>query len=481
MRDEELILPLAQEHVSISVRDAVTGRVSVHLRTETVVETAEVELASTELEVKRVAINREVEAVPDTRVEDGVTIIPVVEERLVVQRRLVLKEEIHLIQRQRREAVSVPVTLRRQRAEIVRSGRSPEASSMREDHIMADYGNRNLTAFFDSKAEADRARDALNALGLPETSIRITGGEEYVGRASSDYEDRGFWESISDFFFPDDERETYAEGLRRGGYLVAVSNVPDEKHDDVLDILEDEGAIDLDVRAGEWREQGWRGESATGAATVAATGDAATAAAAMSSTRSDTATQQMAASQPAASGQMGGSVGGAPTAAAYNAARTYSDEDVEEYRATDEIIPIVEEQLRVGKRDVNLGRVRVRSYVVETPVSEEVTLHSDHVEIDRHPVDRAVKAGEDLFRERVIEAEEHREEAVISKEARVTEEIALRRHQEDHTETVTDKVRHTEVEIEDARTDLKTRSADVVDSSDMAAMRDTKDKPVRPI
>ena len=154
---------------------------------------------------------------------------------------------------------------------------------------------------------------------------------------------------------------------------------------------------------------------------------------------------------------------------------------MEEYRATDEIIPIVEEQLRVGKRDVNLGRVRVRSYVVETPVSEEVTLHSDHVEIDRHPVDRAVKAGEDLFRERVIEAEEHREEAVISKEARVTEEIALRRHQEDHTETVTDKVRHTEVEIEDARTDLKTRSADVVDSSDMAAMRDTKDKPVRPI
>ncbi|OWJ85915.1 YsnF/AvaK domain-containing protein [Haematobacter missouriensis] len=481
MRDEELVLPLAEEHVKISVRNSVSGRVSVHLRTETVVETAEVELASTEVEVKRVAINREVDAVPETRVEGGVTIIPVVEERLVVQRRLVLTEEIHLIQRQRRDAVSVPVTLRRQRAEIIRSGGPSEASSMKEDHIMADYGNRNLTAFFDSKAEADKAKTALKALGLPESSIRVTGGEEYVGRASSDYEDRGFWESISDFFFPGDERETYAEGLRRGGYLVAVSNVPDDKHDQVLDVLEDEGAIDLDVRADEWREQGWGGETATGAATAAATGAAATAAATLSTTRGDTMPKQMAASQQASSGQMGGTVGSAPTAAAYDAARAYSDKDEEEYRATDEIIPIVEEQLRVGKRDVNLGRVRVRSYVVETPVSEEVTLHSDHVEIDRHPVDRAVKAGEDLFRERVIEAEEHAEEAVISKEARVKEEIALRRHQEEHTETVSDKVRHTEVEIEDARKELKTRSAEVVDPQDMAAIRDTKDKPVRPI
>lgn len=482
MRDEEVILPLAQEYARVSVRNTVTGKVAVHLRTETVVERNEVELASTEVEVKRVMINQEVDTIPETRVEDGVTIIPVVEERLVVQRRLVLKEEIHLIQRQGRETVTVPVTLRRQRAEIVRIDGSPEASSMREDHIMADYGNRNLTAFFDSKAEADKAVKALKGLGIADSSIRVTGGEEYAGRASSDYEDRGFWESISDFFFPGDERATYAEGLRRGGYLVAVSNVPDDKHDQVLDILEDEGAIDLDVRADEWRRQGWVGESATGAATTAATTAAATAAATMSGGRTqDTMPKQMAASQPAASGQMGGQMGQAPTAAAYDAARAYTGKDADEYRATDEIIPIVEERLRVGKRDVNLGRVRVRSYVVETPVSEEVSLHSDHVEIDRHPVDRAVREGEDLFRERVIEAEEHAEEAVVSKETRVKEEIALRRHQEEHKETISDKVRHTEVEIEDARKEMKTRSAEVIDPKEMDAMKTAKDKPVRPV
>ena len=112
---------------------------------------------------------------------------------------------------------------------------------------------------------------------------------------------------------------------------------------------------------------------------------------------------------------------------------------------------MTEEQLTVGKRDVAHGRVRVRSYVVETPVQEQVKLRQEHVSIERRPVDRAAGAGDNLFRERTIEAEERAEEAVVAKEARVKEELVLKKDVNQRTETVSDKVRRTEVEVEDER------------------------------
>ena len=116
-----------------------------------------------------------------------------------------------------------------------------------------------------------------------------------------------------------------------------------------------------------------------------------------------------------------------------------------------EPVPVVEEQLRVGKRETGHGRVRVRSYVVETPVNEQVQLTEERVSIERRPVDRPV-TGADAFQERSIEAETRGEEAVVSKEARVVEEIGLRKEAETRTETISDTVRHTEVEIEDDTT-----------------------------
>jgi uncharacterized protein (TIGR02271 family) len=117
----------------------------------------------------------------------------------------------------------------------------------------------------------------------------------------------------------------------------------------------------------------------------------------------------------------------------------------------DEVIPVYEEQLRVGKRDVNHGRVRVRSYVVETPVQEQVNLRDETVRVERKPVDRPVGAGDALFEDRVIETEEHAEEAIVGKEARVKEEITLKKTAQDRTQTVSDKVRNTKVDIEDER------------------------------
>jgi len=123
-----------------------------------------------------------------------------------------------------------------------------------------------------------------------------------------------------------------------------------------------------------------------------------------------------------------------------------------------EAIPVMEETLRVGKRDVGGGRVRVRSYIVETPVEEQVNLRRETVDVERRAVDRPVTDADRLFQERTIEATETSEEAVIAKEARVKEEVLLRKEAEERTETVRDTVRHTEVEVERDRDTTKPRS-----------------------
>jgi uncharacterized protein (TIGR02271 family) len=284
---------------------------------------------------------------------------------------------------------------------------------------MADtYADRSLTAFFDDRDDAEEAVSRLRSLGIADSSIRLTGGDSY--RETVDPNDqKGFWDSVADFFFPEEDRATYAEGLRRGGYLVTVGDIRADQFDQALDILDDEGSVDLEARAETWRSEGWTGSHMGG---VAATG------------------RQY---------DSGGSlIGGTSSASGREsfAPGTYTGA-----RGDEEVIPVAEERLRVGKRDVDLGRVRVRSYVVEEPVSEDVNLREDRVEIERRPVDRPLAGDERAFTDRTIEAEEHAEEAVVTKDARVKEEIALRRKSDDRTETVSDTVRHTEVEVEDDR------------------------------
>jgi uncharacterized protein (TIGR02271 family) len=115
------------------------------------------------------------------------------------------------------------------------------------------------------------------------------------------------------------------------------------------------------------------------------------------------------------------------------------------------VIPVVEEELRVGKREVSGGRVRVRSYVVETPVQEQVSLRQEHVSIERRPADRPISDADRTFQDRTIEATEKREEAVVSKDARVKEELVVKKDVDQRTQTVSDTVRKTEVEVEDER------------------------------
>lgn len=119
----------------------------------------------------------------------------------------------------------------------------------------------------------------------------------------------------------------------------------------------------------------------------------------------------------------------------------------------EERIQLAEESLVVGTREVERGHIRVRSRIVETPVQEQVTLREEHVEIARRSVDAPVSDADALFRDRTIEVAATAEEAVISKQARVVEEVVVSKDASRRVETISDTVRHTEVDIQDGGRD----------------------------
>jgi uncharacterized protein (TIGR02271 family) len=119
-------LDLVEERVEIGKRQVERGRVVVRTRVEEHEEFAEVALRREDVSVERVPVGRPVEAAPAVREEDGVLIVPVLEERLVVTTELVLVEEIRITKRSRTETVREPVVLRSERAEVERlEGRGP--------------------------------------------------------------------------------------------------------------------------------------------------------------------------------------------------------------------------------------------------------------------------------------------------------------------------------------------------------------------
>ena len=112
-------------------------------------------------------------------------------------------------------------------------------------------------------------------------------------------------------------------------------------------------------------------------------------------------------------------------------------------------IEVVKEDLVVGKREVEQGGVRVTTRVVETPVEEQVSLREERVMVERRPVNRALTGvAADAFREQVLSASASSEEAVVSKDVRLVEEISLRKEATERVETVRDTVRETKVDVE---------------------------------
>ena len=116
-------------------------------------------------------------------------------------------------------------------------------------------------------------------------------------------------------------------------------------------------------------------------------------------------------------------------------------------------IPLIEEELRIGKREVARGGARVQSHVREVPAEASVTLKQERLEVGRRAADKSLSDADlhsgGLLKPRVVEISEMREEAVVTKEAFVREEVVVSKSVEERTETIRDTVRRTEVDVEE--------------------------------
>ncbi len=121
----------------------------------------------------------------------------------------------------------------------------------------------------------------------------------------------------------------------------------------------------------------------------------------------------------------------------------------------DATLEVIKEDVAIGKREVQTGGVTVRSHIVERPVEDTLRLRTERVTVTRNPVDRPAKAGD--LRDQTISMKETAEEAVVSKTARVVEEIKVHKDVDTRSETIRETARETEVDIEENDGDTKIR------------------------
>lgn len=121
MAEEETdFLPLMEERATVSAERRITGRVRVSTPTEAVETMLPVDLSEVSVDVTRIPMDRALDEMPGVVTDGDLTIIPVVEERVVVTRQLFLREEIHIRRTVRRETTDIPVTTRKQTATVER-------------------------------------------------------------------------------------------------------------------------------------------------------------------------------------------------------------------------------------------------------------------------------------------------------------------------------------------------------------------------
>lgn len=255
---------------------------------------------------------------------------------------------------------------------------------------------KTLVGLIPHLQEAQAAVRELDDAGIPSDAVTLVMQDE------PELENR--FKSIG---IPEQDANIYARGVHDGRNVVVVQGVADQDAEQVAEIIDRHQAIDISTLKQMFQRMGIDRSAAT-------TGAATTGAATMSGT----------------------------------ATRT-SPPNTNLYQGDEIALPIIEEELRVGKRQVERGGVRVRTRVEERPVEQQVTLREEHVDVQRRPVNRAVTdADRAQLQSGPIEVTESAEQAVVSKEARVVEEVVVSKEATQHTETVRDTVRRTDVDVE---------------------------------
>jgi len=116
-------------------------------------------------------------------------------------------------------------------------------------------------------------------------------------------------------------------------------------------------------------------------------------------------------------------------------------------RERDLVIPVIDEELEIGKREIDAGGVRVSTHVTAVPVEKTVTVREEHIRVERRTVDRPIDDRDEVFRDQSIEMKASSEEPVVAKRTHVVEEIRVHKDSNERVQTIQDKVRHTDVSV----------------------------------
>ncbi len=280
---------------------------------------------------------------------------------------------------------------------------------------------QTVVGLFDNASEAQEAVSKLLEKGFTRQNIDVSNGSSTGTSSTGNMDSNSSYDSSSSYddndkpgtavgrFFrslfgsDNDDADTYSRVAQRAGSIVTVHAQSGDEAERAADILDDCGAVDVNERASQFGNTGN-----------------------MSNTRKTSDTMDSTSDNSATS------------------------------------IPIIEEELQVGKREVETGGVRLRSRIVERPVEENLRLREERVNVERTPVDRkATDSDFETFKEGQIEMTERAEVPVVSKEARVVEEVKLNKEVENKNQTVQETVRKTEVDVENMESkDVRTKNSD---------------------
>ncbi len=266
--------------------------------------------------------------------------------------------------------------------------------------------SKTVVGLFNTTAQAEQVKQALISSGYETGKVSIVAND---GESTGE----GIGQKISSFFSnltggDDTAHDHYATGVNSGGALITVTTA-DEDAAAVAALLKQHGARDIDGGSQTAANQGTPVYGGT--------------------------------ANLNASGNM-------------NTTGTLTNQTA---------IPIVEEELVVGKREVDRGGVRIYSHMVERPVSESVTLRDETINVERRPVNRAATAADFTTGSGSFELRASGEEAVVGKSSRVVEEVLIGKEATNRTENISDTVRRTEVDVEEVPGEVTTGKTTATD------------------
>lgn len=255
---------------------------------------------------------------------------------------------------------------------------------------------------------------------IGDSSTQITVSETNVG------------ESISNFFnslFGGDKQSarTYANAASNADAIITVHVDSPERAMEAAEILDRHGAIDIDAASEQHNQQNFDRQNYN---------------------------QQNFAAQ-----NYQQNFADVPTATGATTTNPVNNQAVDNQVQT---IPVIEEQLEVGKQIVERQGARLRSRIIEKPVEANLRLREEHIVVNRRAVNREVTDADlQNFREGELVITEHAEVPVIGKQARVVEEIVIGKNVTEHVETVHDTIRRSEVEVEEVTSEINNSADDI--------------------